>query len=263
MSVLPDFDVLLNYSTLPLEFPTYGSSPEGIRSEESSTSPPSSSDEVKTSKTTKGGINIHRKPRTRFSQNQLDGLERLFADIKFLCRPRRIFTAKQLGLEERQVKVWFQNRRMKDKKEKDRDAKLRRINTSAGYGATVHHQHHHHLPQNVELNTGIYNSYCPNAVSCQTSYSGSQQNGHNYTESYNNASNSNSIGYPDNNNNNCNSSISGINNNHNSSGYYSQPDDKSSNCIEDFYYYTTTGTTASEPMTDLDDFDELLSKHVL
>ncbi|EGT33411.1 hypothetical protein CAEBREN_23323 [Caenorhabditis brenneri] len=57
-----------------------------------------------------------RRPRTAFSSEQLVQLEKQFSDNRYLSRPRRYQLAQQLSLSETQIKIWFQNRRMKNKR---------------------------------------------------------------------------------------------------------------------------------------------------
>ncbi|KAL5254296.1 hypothetical protein ACHWQZ_G013920 [Mnemiopsis leidyi] len=59
-----------------------------------------------------------KKTRTTFSRAQVFGLERKFATQKYLSTHDRILLAAALQMTECQVKIWFQNRRTKWRREK-------------------------------------------------------------------------------------------------------------------------------------------------
>lgn len=68
-----------------------------------------------TSLPTKNGI--PKRFRTTFSPSQLNRLENEFRCSMYIVGLKRMRLAEELKLEERQVKIWFQNRRMKYKRE--------------------------------------------------------------------------------------------------------------------------------------------------
>lgn len=57
-----------------------------------------------------------KRPRTAFSGDQLSRLKHEFAENRYLTERRRQDLARELGLNEAQIKIWFQNKRAKMKK---------------------------------------------------------------------------------------------------------------------------------------------------
>ncbi|XP_037638767.1 ventral homeobox [Sebastes umbrosus] len=58
-----------------------------------------------------------RRVRTKFTAEQISKLEKIFNKHKYLDAGERVKTAQKLNLSETQVRTWFQNRRMKLKRE--------------------------------------------------------------------------------------------------------------------------------------------------
>ena len=58
-----------------------------------------------------------RKPRTHFTDIQIEDLEKVFEDKKYLSANERQIIASDLSLQEEQVKNWFQNRRSRWRKD--------------------------------------------------------------------------------------------------------------------------------------------------
>ncbi|CAP39505.1 Protein CBR-CEH-16 [Caenorhabditis briggsae] len=63
-----------------------------------------------------GSSEEEKRPRTAFTSEQLDRLKQEFRDNRYLTEKRRQELAHELGLNESQIKIWFQNKRAKLKK---------------------------------------------------------------------------------------------------------------------------------------------------
>lgn len=111
-----------------------------------------------------------RKPRVLFSQTQVFELERRFKQQRYLSAPERDHLAHVLKLTSTQVKIWFQNRRYKCKRQRqDRSLELSGPRRVAVPVLVRDGKPCHGAPYNVTVSypyNNYYNSYGNNPYHC-------------------------------------------------------------------------------------------------
>ncbi|CAG9865096.1 unnamed protein product [Phyllotreta striolata] len=109
-----------------------------------------------------------RKPRVLFSQAQVYELEQRFKQQKYLSAPEREQMAQGLKLTPTQVKIWFQNRRYKNKRMKIEKSQLmeKKVDTPTSAAFCLNPQ----LPQNAYVFQNNPEMYSHSEYMCQDRY---------------------------------------------------------------------------------------------
>lgn len=97
-----------------------------------------------------------RKPRVLFTQAQIYQLEQRFKQQKYLSAPEREEIAQCLKMSATQVKIWFQNRRYKNKKMQKID-QIKKIPDSSLASANYCMSQQLHVPYLFQNNHSIFN----------------------------------------------------------------------------------------------------------
>lgn len=128
-----------------------------------------------------------RKPRILFTQAQVYELERRFKQQRYLSAPEREQMAVTLKLTSTQVKIWFQNRRYKNKRLRLQNSHdLNQNNNSKSNSMSKSQQKIKEIPNNaiVTSSTNINTFGMEQTQFIMTPYT------HNSTSSFNNSNNS-------------------------------------------------------------------------
>ncbi len=119
-----------------------------------------------------------KKPRTAFSREQVTELEKKFNEKKYLSSAERGELAEKLKLSDMQVKTWFQNRRMKYKRQTE-EAEMELKPPKYPYGPFVPYTSiYGYMPyKTAEYNNGVGNGvYNSSLNSCSQQYSSTLNN---------------------------------------------------------------------------------------